>query len=185
MKDQTTTARRATMPRCTMARKATNETAGSRAQFRICRSSAPLRFEPLSEPRYRCLTGSGRDGVASLLLNEQLEFILRPRTGIGLARACGAFRHARRRRSRVRISVDHQQWARRDERQHLWPVKLLVDARNHSVIKLTHEVRIDFHHACVFGGAVESGLESLHARLPDVVLERPAETLHADARDGD
>src|SRR5262249_39468289 len=38
-----------------------------------------LWVEPLHEPRYRRLTGSGRDGVASLFLNDQLELIFRPR----------------------------------------------------------------------------------------------------------
>src|SRR5215831_4079315 len=99
-----------------------------------------LWFEPLHEPRYRRLTGGWRDGVASLLLDEQLELILSPGIGVGLARARGAIHHARHRRSRVRIAVDHQQRAWRDERQHLRSVKLLVDAGSHSVIKLAHEV---------------------------------------------
>src|SRR5262245_43753700 len=144
-----------------------------------------LWFEPLHEPRYRRLTGGWRDGVTSLLLNEQLELILRPGIGVGLARACGAIHQARHRRSRVRIAVDHKQRAWRDEREHLRPVKLLVDAGNHSVIKLAHEVGVDFRNAGVFAGAVDRRLESLDARLPTVVLKRPAEALYADARHGD
>src|SRR5262249_29239518 len=68
-------------------------------QLVLCDSS--LWVEPLHEPRDRCLTSSGRDGVASLLLNEQLELILRPRIGVGLTRARGAFNHASHRRSWV------------------------------------------------------------------------------------
>src|SRR6266511_726523 len=89
------------------------------SDFRMARS---LWFEPLHEPRYRRLTSGWRDGVASLLLNEQLELILRPGIGVGLARARGAIHHARHRRSRVRIAVDHQQRAWRDERQHCTPM---------------------------------------------------------------
>src|SRR5262245_24851871 len=144
-----------------------------------------LWFEPLHEPRYRRLTSGWRDGVASLLLNEQLELILRPGVGVGLARARGAFHHARRRRSRVRIAVDRQQRPRRDERQHLRPVKLFVDAGSHPVIKLAHEVAVDLRNARVFARAVDRRLESFDARLPTVVLKRPAEALHADARHGD
>ena len=124
--------------------------------------------------------------MASLWLEDDLQFRLRIGGTVSRARGGEALVHTWQGRARVGVAINDQQRARSDEREHRGAVKGAVNARHHAVVEAAHERGVD-HFALVLRGGLDGGLEGVHARTPALVVQRPLEALHPDARhdDGD
>ena len=110
------------------------------------------------------------------------EFLFRFGFFISLPRVLDTFQQARHRRARINLAIDDQHWTRCNQRQHGRAIKAIRNARHHTLIKLADKIRFNFRHAFIFGGSIDGILKRPDARLPGIILKRPAKTLHADER---
>src|SRR5262252_9369620 len=102
-------------------------------------------------------------------LDLQYEFVLRSSLSICLRSTIGGKHHARNRRERIRIPIDHHKRSWRDQWKHRRTVEVGIDPRNNVIIKSANKLRVErcsLTTRCV----LDSELDCSDSRLPGIVL---------------